>query len=228
VVNTEELKELVADCPTLYHMAALGSWPSIRERGLLSTSALLDAYQVTGEERLSIEEERRGKSIVLKHEKLPPAVVRDQLPMMDGGLLRCLPKHILQPIGTNYLIRRHFFGRLIRLLNAGTYRNEAHDVLEVCTQGLLDNYFDKIWFCPMNSGSTKPMPHPRDEKTFRRNRCINFRANRRLRGRRAGQAGQVEQPGRAARSRVATAGRVEQDACGEKEKRRRSVYAGEP
>jgi hypothetical protein len=121
-----------------------------------------------GEERLSIEEERRGKSIVLKHEKLPPAVVRDQLPMMDGGLLRCLPKHILQPIGTNYLIRRHFFGRLIRLLNAGTYRNEAHDVLEVCTQGLLDNYFDKIWFCPMNSGSTKPMPHPRDEKTFRR------------------------------------------------------------
>jgi len=88
--------------------------------------------------------------------------------MMDGGLLRCLPKHILQPIGTNYLIRRHFFGRLIRLLNAGTYRNEAHDVLEVCTQGLLDNYFDKIWFCPMNSGSTKPMPHPRDEKTFRR------------------------------------------------------------
>jgi hypothetical protein len=127
--------------------------------------------------------------------------VRDQLPMMDGGLLRCLPKHILQPIGTNYLIRRHFFGRLIRLLNAGTYRNEAHDVLEVCTQGLLDNYFDKIWFCPMNSGSTKPMPHPRDEKTFRRNRCINFRANRRLRGRRAGQAGQVEQPGRGSRRR---------------------------
>ena len=41
-------------------------------------------------------------------------------------------------------------------------------MLEVCTQGLLDNYFDKIWFCPMNSGSTKPMPHPRDEKTFRR------------------------------------------------------------
>ncbi len=146
MVNTEELKELVADCPTLYHMAALGSWPSIRERGLLSTSALLDAYQVTGEERLSIEEERRGKSIVLKHEKLPSAVVRDQLPMTDGGLLRCLPKHISPADWYKLLNQKTFFwltkNRLIRLLNAGTYRNEAHDVLEVCTQGLLDPYSD--------------------------------------------------------------------------------------
>ena len=108
-MNTEELKELVADCPTLYHMAALGSWPSIRERGLLSTSALLDACQVMGEERLPIEEERRGKSIVLKHEKLPPAVVRDQLPMTDGGLLRCLPKHISPADWYKLLNQKTFF-----------------------------------------------------------------------------------------------------------------------
>jgi hypothetical protein len=172
VVNTEELRELVADCPTLYHMAALGSWPSIRERGLLSTSALLDKYQVTGEERRAIEEERRGKSVVLNYGGLPPAVVRDQLPMTDAGLLRCLPKHLSPADWYKILNQKTFFwltkSRLVRLLNAGTYRNEAHDVLEVSTQGLLDNYFDKIWFCPMNSGTTKPMPHPRDESTFRR------------------------------------------------------------
>jgi hypothetical protein len=171
-VNKEELAELVSHCPTLYHMAELGSWPSIQRRGLLSTSALLDVYHVTGAARHSIEEERRSDSIVLKRAKLPPAVVRDQLPMTDEGLLRCLPKQITPSDWYKLLNQKTFFWltkkRLIRLLNAGTYRDRAHDVLEVSTQGLLDNYFKKIWFCPINSGCTKPMPHPRDEKTFLR------------------------------------------------------------
>ena len=171
-MNAEELKELVADCPTLYHMAELGSWPSIQERGLLSTSALLDLYGKEGNERYSIEEARRDKSVVLKGANLPPAVVRDQLPMTDASLLRCLPKHISPSDWYRILNQKTFFwlttNRLKRLLNAGTYRNKAHDVLEASTQGLLDNYFDKIWFCPMNSGNTKPVPHPRDDKTFRR------------------------------------------------------------
>ena len=46
-----ELAELIRDCPTLYHMAECGSWPSIRRHGLLSTSALLDLYGVQGAER---------------------------------------------------------------------------------------------------------------------------------------------------------------------------------
>ena len=41
-----ELEELLSDCPTLYHMAEDRSWPSIRHRGLLSTTALLDLYGV--------------------------------------------------------------------------------------------------------------------------------------------------------------------------------------
>jgi hypothetical protein len=41
-VTEEELEELIADCPTLYHMAQRGSWESVKVRGLLSTSALLD------------------------------------------------------------------------------------------------------------------------------------------------------------------------------------------
>src|SRR5229473_3586685 len=153
-------------------MAELGSWPSIQERGLLSTSALLDLYKKQGKERYSIEEARRDKSVVLKGANLPPAVVRDQLPMTDAGLLRCLPKHISPSDWYKILNQKTFFwlttDRLKRLLNAGTYRNKAHDVLEVSTQSLLDNYFDKIWFCPMNSGNTKPVPHPRDDKTFLR------------------------------------------------------------
>lgn len=171
-MTADELKELVDDCPTLFHMAALGSWPSIQENGLLSTTALLDRYKITGEARVAIEERRRDASVAIKQQGLPDAIVRDQLPMTDGGLQRCLPKHLAPGDWYKILNQKTFFwltkDRLIRLLNAGTYRNEAHDVLEVSTQGLLDNYYDKIWFCPMNSGSTKPMPHARDENTFRR------------------------------------------------------------
>jgi hypothetical protein len=36
-------------------MAEVGTWLSIRERGLLSTSALLDLYGIEGEERRRIE-----------------------------------------------------------------------------------------------------------------------------------------------------------------------------
>jgi hypothetical protein len=58
--------------------------------------------------------------------------------------------------------------RLLRLLNAGNYRNEEHDVLELSTAPLIAAYKDKIWFCPINSGSTKPFPHPRGKSAFTR------------------------------------------------------------
>src|SRR5262249_40369294 len=37
--------------PYLWHMAEPGSWPAIRDHGLLSTSALLDRYGIMGEAR---------------------------------------------------------------------------------------------------------------------------------------------------------------------------------
>jgi hypothetical protein len=171
-MNTIDIQELVEDCPTLYHMAEQGSWSSISERGLLSTTALLDLYRVNGRERDFIENKRRARSVPIEQFGLPRAVIRDQFPLTDSGLLRCLPSHISPADWYRLLNSRVFFwltkSRLLRLLNAGTYRTEAHDVLEISTQGLLENYFDKIWFCPMNSGCTKPMPHPRDEDTFLR------------------------------------------------------------
>ena len=37
--------------PVVYHMAEYGTWESIKKHGLLSTSALLDLFQKSGEER---------------------------------------------------------------------------------------------------------------------------------------------------------------------------------
>jgi hypothetical protein len=58
--------------------------------------------------------------------------------------------------------------RLRRLLNAGAYRNKTHDVVEVDARLLVEAYYHKIWFCPINSGCTKPIPRARDENSFKR------------------------------------------------------------
>ncbi len=153
-------------------MAEQGSWPSIRERGLLSTSALLDLYGIEGQERSKIERQRRPTGVTLSAAGFPPAVIRDQIPMTDGGLRRCLPKDITPADWYQLLNSKVFFWltpqRLVTLLNADEYRNKPHDVIEVDTRGLVAAYRKVIWLCPMNSGCTKPFPHPRDDKTFRR------------------------------------------------------------
>jgi hypothetical protein len=172
VVTKSELEELLSDCPTLYHMAEDGSWPSIRDKGLLSTTALLDLYEVQGEARQQIEARRRPAGVLLEHTTLPHAVIRDQLPMDDRGLRRCLPAHIEPTDWYRLLNGKVFFWltkpRLITLLRAGTYRTRLHDVLEVSARRLVEKHYPHIWFCPMNSGCTKPWPHARDENTFRR------------------------------------------------------------
>ena len=40
--------ELAGKYPLLFHMAELGSWPSIERHGLRSTSMLLDLFEVSG------------------------------------------------------------------------------------------------------------------------------------------------------------------------------------
>jgi hypothetical protein len=151
-------------------MAELNSWDSIAKNGLLSTTALLDLYTVMQPRRKEIEETRRSESIVLRSEGLPRATVRDQIPMDDSGLRRCLPGHWTPSQWYQLLNGKVFFwfteDRLLRLLDAAAYRTRPHDVLEVDARALISACHNKIYLSPINSGCTKPFPHPRDEKTF--------------------------------------------------------------
>jgi hypothetical protein len=172
VVTDNEFDELLGKHPTLYHMAERGSWPRIREYGLRSTTALLDLFEVSGDKRLQIEERHRPRKALIEHPKLGSAVVRDQIPMNDAGLLRCLPANLSSADWYKILNAKVFFWlsreRLLTMLKAGAYRDDAHDVLEVSTRTLVDAYRDSVWLSPMNSGCTKPYPHPRNEQTFSR------------------------------------------------------------
>ena len=102
--------QLADKYPVIYHMAAEGSWPSIQLHGLLSTSALLDRFEVTGEERDRIERRHRPESISIRHEEHGHAVVRDQKPMSEGGLLRALKDGLTPSDWYSTLNERVFFG----------------------------------------------------------------------------------------------------------------------
>lgn len=171
-MTEHELDELVSNCPTLYHMAERGSWSAIRDYGLLSTSALLDLYGINGPSRERIELRHRPSSVPIEREGLPGAVVRDQIPMSDAGLTRALPPQI-KPCDWYALLNAKVFfwlslERLHKLTGAKSYRGVEHDVIEVDTRSLITTHRERIWLCPMNSGCTKPIPHPRDESAFLR------------------------------------------------------------
>ncbi|TXN72844.1 hypothetical protein [Methylobacterium sp. WL6] len=163
-------EELVSIHPRLWHMATDGSWPSIRQHGLLSTSALLDLYGYEGEARRVIESTRRPQSIPIVSDGLPGATVRDQKPMSDGALEKCLLDGLTPEDWYRTLNDNCFFWlsqkRLRRLLGARAYRNDPQLVLTIETASLVNEYKDSILLSPINSGSTIWNPVKRGRSTF--------------------------------------------------------------
>jgi transposase len=60
-------EQFVNHYPLLYHMAESGTWPSIRQRGLLSTLAVLDLVKVAPDLRTRLLTQRRAEIEEVKH-----------------------------------------------------------------------------------------------------------------------------------------------------------------
>src|SRR5579872_2944477 len=76
--------------PRLFHMSHAGSWPSIQQHGLLSTTALLDLFEVDGQRRIMLEECRRSQSEAIIHPTHGRAMLRDQQPLNENKLAKAL------------------------------------------------------------------------------------------------------------------------------------------
>lgn len=178
--------ELAAASPRLYHMAHEDAWPSVRDRGLLSTSALLDLFEVVGDARSAIESAHRPESVVVRHAEHGRGVVRDQKPMSDKGLARALRDGLTPAQWYTELNQRVFFwatkNRLRTMVGAKAYRAQAQCVLTIDTAGFVDRYEDQIEVAVMNTGNTKPYPHPRGLDTFVPLSEFDYDASRRKRG----------------------------------------------
>ena len=165
-----DVTDFIQKYPVLYHMAESGSWPNIQHHGLLSTSALLDLYKINGNDRKSIESQRRPKCIIINRDGLPPAVVRDQKPMSDKALKRILLDHLTPKDWYEILNSKVFFwsseDKVHVLLNARAYREKVNDVISVDTEKLVALYKENMLLCPYNSGSTIMNPVKRGLDLF--------------------------------------------------------------
>lgn len=150
--------ELAHHYPRLYHMAQDGAWPSIRTHGLLSTSALLRAHGISGEAGAALEARRRPAGVRLAGPGLPDAVLRDQGPMSDAALRRCLDDGLAPEDWYRQLDGRVFFwpsrARLLRLLGARAYRHRPQTVLTLDTASLAAAHGDALELSAINGGAT--------------------------------------------------------------------------
>lgn len=161
---------LAARYPHLYHMAEEGSWPSIQRHGLLSTTALLDLFEVPADERHALEARRRPESVPIHHPVHGTAWIRDNKPINETVLRRTL-KGMTEEQFYRTLNSRVFFwvstDRLDRLRAAPPYRNRRHDILELDTAALLQRHHDRVELSHLNSGAVHPAAnYPRGEGTF--------------------------------------------------------------
>jgi len=158
--------------PRLFHMAEAGSWPAIRVHGLLSTTALLDRFEIHGDKRERLESARRPESVPIHHALYENAWIRDNKPINETVLRRTLVG-MSEPEFYRLLNGRVFLwlteARLAKLRGAPAYLGRKHDIIIVSTESLLAAYQDRVELSPMNSGAVHPAAdYPRGKGTFSR------------------------------------------------------------
>lgn len=183
-----DAEELAQRFPRLYHLAADGSWPSIAGKGLLSTTAILDLYQVPEPRRSEIEAARRPDSVVLEHPQYGRAVIRDNKPLLEARLKTCLLDGLTLVEWYRLLNSWVFFWptrrRVETLLRAAAYRDAPQLVIMVDTSKLLSARGDEVYLSTINTGATRPFAWPRGRSTFQSIAEFDFEA-RRQRGQQA-------------------------------------------
>ncbi len=160
--------ELARRFPTLWHVAHPGAWPSIQQRGLISTEQLVDLFEVADPDRNRILTERRRRPVILEHPEHGTAVIRDQKPLIPGNLAKVLTDMTPQQwCGT--LNNRVFFWPDPKRRDSmmAAYSREDLLVLTVNTASLLDAHLDRVELSHINSGTVRFANSPRGSGTFR-------------------------------------------------------------
>ena len=178
--------ELLSKHPQLFHMAQAGSWPTIREYGLLTTDEIVSTSGLPSADIEDILTHRRPNSVNVDHPRLGRVVIRDQGPLNEANLM---PKLVDLSLSDwqHVLNGRVFFwlhpDKLRQLLNARRYRGEEQDVLTVDTASLLQAHRDAVRLSPINSGATLyPNAPERGHHTFQTIDKYDYSAQKRKRG----------------------------------------------
>ncbi|TWO73259.1 hypothetical protein FN976_01915 [Caenimonas sedimenti] len=163
--------QLVAAYPRVYHMAEAGTWPSIRQHGLLSSNEVARRSGAQGAAAAALIRGHRAGKVTVSVPGLGDLVLRDQIPMHPDRISRALPPGMSAGDWYELINERVFFWaeehRLHRLLNGKEYGHLEHDVLTLDTASLVQAHHDRIRLCHMNSGNTFPAMTKRGPEIFK-------------------------------------------------------------
>jgi hypothetical protein len=127
------------------------------KHGLLPTSALLDLFEIVGEQRVAIVGRPREAEVLLEHATHGKAVISDNSPLTAKSLERCLDDGLRPADWLKMLNERVFFWvdrrPVARLLDARINRDRARDVLVVDTLSLARCLADEMDIAPINTGA---------------------------------------------------------------------------
>lgn len=178
--------ELATRHPRLYHVSEPGAHESIRQHGLLSTSAILDLFEVETQERQRLTTARRATAVPLKHPLYGTMILNDNLPLSEKALENCLDDGLTPSDWLRILNSRVFFWAdetgLQRLLGAKMNRGRQREVLVFDTLLVAQAHMDTLCLSPINSGATIRKPARRGLTTFTPAKDHSYAQWRRLRG----------------------------------------------
>jgi len=135
-------------------MAEAGSWPSIQKYGLLSTSALLDLFEVTGSDREALESHQRKKMAPINHPEAGEAIIRDQHVLHERAIGKFLDGIKISEYYKLLNSKTFFWARDWRLQNfLNAYQGTPHEVITVDTRELVRRHEPEITLSRINSGA---------------------------------------------------------------------------
>lgn len=179
-------EELASHHPCLYHVTEPSAVETIKSWGLISTSKLLDKFEVHGSERELIESRRRPQAIPISHPLHGTAVINDNIPLSEAALAKCLDDGLVPSEWLRILNQRIFLWpdekQLARHLNAKINRDRERAIIVFDTLSLAGAHIDRLELSPINGGSTMRRPARRGLKTFSPAREHSYDEWRRLRG----------------------------------------------
>lgn len=163
-------QELAERHPKMYHITEPGAWSSIKRHGLLSTSRLLDLFEIESSQRELLETRRRAIEVPLHHSGYGNIILNDQKPLNEEALKNCLDDNLKPEEWLKLLNNRVFFWpseeNLDRHLNARLNRTRPREIIVIDTLSLAKVHAENIEICPINSGVTFRKAARRGKNTF--------------------------------------------------------------
>ncbi len=158
--------ELAERVPKLYHVAKPGMSKSIRANGLLSTSKLLDLFEIPEAERDKIMYKRRPENVAIEHSIYGTALINDQKPISEVKLANCLDDDLTPSEWLALLNRRVFLWPNEARLEKFLACYPGSEVIVLDTLSLAQCCSESVELCAFNSGSTYYLPPRRGLASF--------------------------------------------------------------